>query len=56
MSNATRSGTAWTQGETNKLIRNRSRGKTYSQIASMTSFSGKRTLKALRRRFERVSG
>lgn len=52
--NATRSGTMWTIGETNTLIRNRTRGRTYSNIASMKRFSGKRTVKALRRRFERV--
>jgi hypothetical protein len=44
----------WTIGETNTLIRNRTRGHSYSNIASMKRFAGKRTVKALRRRFERV--
>lgn len=53
-SNASRSGASWTNGETNILVRNHTKGRPYASIGSMKTFSGKRTIKALRRRFERT--
>ncbi len=54
MSTFSRSGQPWTKGETNILVRNHNRGRSYASIASMKTFSGRRSIKALRRRFERV--
>lgn len=50
-----RSNELWTRNETDILVRNRTRGRSYADIARMKTFSGRRTLKALRRRFERVN-
>ena len=51
---ASRANELWTKRETDVLVRNRARGRSYSDIASMKTFSGRRTIKALRRRYERV--
>jgi len=47
-------GRSWKPGETSILVRNREKGRSYSSIASMKTFKGKRSIKALRRRYERV--
>lgn len=49
-----RSGTPWTERETNFLIRARNRGESYGKIASSKTFKDRRSIKALRRRYERV--
>ena len=54
-SSFTRAGTRWTKREDNRLISSYSSGKTYNQIAGLKTFSGKRSLKAIRRRMERSS-
>jgi hypothetical protein len=48
-----RAGKSWTLGEDSRLISGRASGKTYGEIASLKTFKGKRTIKALRRRIER---
>ena len=49
-----RAGRPWTAAEHNRLISSYNSGKTYSEIASLKTFDGRRTVKALRRRMERV--
>jgi hypothetical protein len=49
---ADRAGRAWTKTEDTRL-RNAYPNKTYAQIASSKFFNGKRTIKAIRRRYER---
>ncbi len=50
---ATRSGKRWTNTEDSRLISAYNSGKSYSQIANLKTFSGIRSVKALRRRMER---
>lgn len=49
-----RSGMPWTTRETTVLVNNHNKGRSYSSIAAMKIFNGRRSVKALRRRFERV--
>ena len=51
--NTARAGMRWTKREDSRLVSAYESGKTYSAIASLKTFSGKRSMKAIRRRFER---
>ena len=51
--NTKRAGKPWTQKEQNRVMSAYGSGKTYPEIASLKTFKGKRTTKAIRRRFER---
>jgi len=51
--NASRSKMPWSKKEHNRLLSAYNAGKTYNEIGSLKMFAGKRTIKAIRRRFER---
>jgi len=53
-SNASRAGAPWTNREHARLVSSYDSGKTYGEIANLKMFAGKRTKKAIRRRFERI--
>lgn len=51
--NTERAGLRWTKREDSRLVSAYESGKTYNEIANLKTFNGKRTVKAIRRRFER---
>lgn len=51
--NTERAGMRWTKKENDRLVSSYNSGKTYPEIANLRMFNNKRTVKAIRRRFER---
>lgn len=51
--NTKRAGKPWTKKENDRLVSAYASGKTYPEIGKLKMFKGKRTVKAIRRRFER---